>query len=108
MTTISTKSNEGGLVVTSNDGMLDSASSVLEVSATNVEYNQPVLHIKQAGKRRGAASIRTDDPNPDIEFVETGLAGSDPGTERFVTQQERGAVVDFSSLADKGESYVYL
>ena len=57
--------------VTSNDGALDSASAVLEVTATNPEYNQPALHIKQAGEHGGAASIRIDDPNPDIEFIET-------------------------------------
>jgi hypothetical protein len=62
MTTISTKSTEGGLVITSNDGHLDSASAVLEVRATNAEYNQPALRIKQAGQRGGAASIRIDDP----------------------------------------------
>jgi hypothetical protein len=71
MATISTKSNEGALVITSNDGHLDSASAVLEVSATNPEYNQPVLRIKQAGEHGGAASIRIDDPNPDIELIET-------------------------------------
>ena len=48
-----------------------------------VEYNQPVLRIKQADERGGAASIRMDDPNPDIEFVETGLAGPDPGAGKF-------------------------
>jgi hypothetical protein len=58
--------------ITSNDGKLDSASAVLEVAATNPEYNQPALHIKQASIHGGAASIRIDDPNPDIEFVETG------------------------------------
>src|SRR4029434_2202628 len=57
--------------ITSNDGKLTSASAVLEVSATNREYNQPALRIKQAGEHGGAASIRIDDPNPDIEFVET-------------------------------------
>jgi hypothetical protein len=57
--------------ITSNEGALDSASAVLEVTATNPEYNQPALRIKQAGQRGGAASIRIDDPNPDIEFVET-------------------------------------
>ncbi len=57
--------------ITSNEGKLDSASAVLEVSATNPEYNQPALRIKQAGQRGGAASIRIDDQNPDIEFVET-------------------------------------
>ena len=69
--------------ITSNDGKLNSASAVLEVSATNPKYNQPVLRIKQAGKRGGAASIRIDDPNPDIEFVETGLTGPDPGAGKF-------------------------
>ncbi len=57
--------------ITSNDDTLDSASAVLEVAATNPKHNQPALRIKQAGERGGAASIRIDDPNPDIEFVET-------------------------------------
>ena len=57
--------------ITSNDGSLPLASAVLEVIATNPEYNQPALRIKQAGEHGGAASIRIDDPNPDIELVET-------------------------------------
>jgi hypothetical protein len=57
--------------ITSNEGVLNVASAVLEVSATNPDYNQPALRIRQAGERGGAASIRIDDPNPDIEFVET-------------------------------------
>jgi len=57
--------------VTSNEGALPSASAVLEVIATNPAYNQPAMHIRQAGQSGGAASIRIDDPNPDIEFVET-------------------------------------
>ena len=57
--------------ITSNEGSLESASAVLEVTATNPEYNQPALRIRQAGKSGGAASIRIDDPNPDIELVET-------------------------------------
>jgi hypothetical protein len=56
--------------ITSNEGSLESASAVLEVVATNPEYNQPAVRIRQAGKRGGAASIRIDDPNPDIELVE--------------------------------------
>lgn len=72
------------IVITSHDGKLNSASAVLEVSATNPEYNQPVLRIKQAGTRGGAASIRIDDPNPDIEFVETGIKDPpDPGAGKF-------------------------
>jgi hypothetical protein len=69
--------------ITSNDGKLSTASAVLEVSATNPEYNQPALRIKQASKLGGAASIRIDDPNPDIEFVETGLTGLDPGAGKY-------------------------
>src|SRR5262249_40274289 len=57
--------------ITSNEGALDSASAVLEVTATNPAYNQPALRIKQVSGHGGAASIRIDDPNPDIEFVET-------------------------------------
>lgn len=57
--------------ITSHEGTLNSASAVLEVTATNPDYNQPALRIKQAGISGGAASIRIDDPNPDIEFIET-------------------------------------
>ena len=57
--------------ITSNEGALESASAVLEVAATNPEYNQPALRIRQASKCGGAASIRIDDPNPDIELIET-------------------------------------
>jgi hypothetical protein len=70
--------------ITSNDGELSSASAVLEVSATNPDYNQPALRVKQAGTTGGAASIRIDDPNPDIELVETGLTDpADPGAGKF-------------------------
>ena len=69
--------------ITSNDGALDAASAVLEVTATNPECKQPALRIRQAGKRGGAASIRIDDPNPDIEFVGTGLPGTDPNAGKF-------------------------
>ena len=70
--------------ITSNDGALHSASAVLEVAATNPEYNQPALRIIQKSKSGGAASIRIDDPNPDIEFVETGLIDPpDPGAGKF-------------------------
>jgi hypothetical protein len=68
--------------ITSNDGTLPSASAVLEVTATNPEYNQPALRVKQEGTGR-AASIRIDDPNPDIEFVETGLTNPGPGAGKF-------------------------
>jgi hypothetical protein len=68
--------------ITSNDGKLNSASAVLEVSATNREYNQPVLRIKQAGERGGAVSIRIDDPNPDIEFVEIDQDQKDSAVEK--------------------------
>jgi hypothetical protein len=65
--------------ITSNEGKLNSASAVLEVAATNKKFNQPALRIRQAGEHGGAASIRIDDPNPDIEFVETSLRDIDPG-----------------------------
>jgi len=64
--------------ITSNEGELPSASAVLEVSATNPQYNQPALQIRQASTSGGAASIRIDDPNPDIEFVELPRPGDPP------------------------------
>jgi hypothetical protein len=40
------------------------------------------LRIKQAGERGGAAD-QDRRPNPNIEFVETGLTGPDPGAGKF-------------------------
>jgi hypothetical protein len=70
MAMISATSNEGVRTITSNDGDPDFSSAVLTIEATNPDYNQPVLRIKQAGTCGGAVSIRIDDQNPDIEFVE--------------------------------------
>ena len=71
------------MTITSNDGALGSASAVLEISATNPEYNQPALRIRQASSCGGAASIRIDDPNPDIEFVETDQDPNDPAMGKY-------------------------
>jgi hypothetical protein len=68
---------------TSDDGELGSASAVVEVSATNPEYNQPALRVTQKGESGGAASIRIADPNPDIEFVETPAPNPKPGAGKF-------------------------
>ena len=57
--------------IVSHECPTERASAVLLLESTNCEYNQPILRIKQAGRRGGAASIRIDDPNPDIELVET-------------------------------------
>jgi hypothetical protein len=114
--------------ITSNDGALSSASAVLEVSTTNPEYNQPALRIKQAGERGGAASIRIDDPNPDIELIETdqvapvgkyeiavqsdklqinGRNASDTGFETIVVFQRRaaGGNIGFGTTSQFGEGH---
>ena len=57
-----------------DDGALASASSALRVSVANEEYNQPALRIDQTSDSGGAASMKIFDPNPDIEFVESGAA----------------------------------
>lgn len=69
--------------ITSNEGALNSPSAVLEVSATNPEYNQPALRVRQESILGAAASIRIDDPNPDIEFVETKLNQGDPAAGKY-------------------------
>ena len=95
--------------ITSNDGTLDSASAVLEVTATNPEYNQPALRIKQASQRGGAASIRIDDPNPDIEFVETDQDASDPAGQvsrlRFSPTSCRSMAAMLAILASRPSSW---
>jgi hypothetical protein len=81
---------------------------VLEVRATNPEYNQPALHVKQAGERGGAASIRIDDPNPDIEFVETGLMNPPRGAGKFeiAVQADRLQINGRSGSAERFETIV--
>ena len=113
--------------ITTNEGALASASAVLEVTATNPEYNQPTLRIRQAGTRGGAASIRIDDPNPDIEFVETdqvapagkyeiavqadklqinGRNASDTGFETIVVFRLVGVMCWSQSFADKCRDFL--
>jgi hypothetical protein len=86
--------------ITSNEGALDSASAVLEVTATNPEYNQPALRIRQAGKRGGAASIRIDDPNPDIEFIETDQVA--PAGKYEIAVQSDKLQINGRNASDKG------
>ena len=69
--------------ITSNEGTLTSPSAVLEVSNTNLKFNQPALHIKQTSTLGAAASIRIDDPNPDIEFVEIDPKKTDPAAGKY-------------------------
>jgi hypothetical protein len=69
--------------ITSNDGSLASASAVLEVRNTNPKFNQPALHIRQTSALGSAASIRIDDPNPDIEFVEIDPDKTDPAAGKY-------------------------
>jgi len=69
--------------ITSNDGFLSAASAVLEVRNTNPKFNQPALHIKQTSDLGSAASIRIDDPNPDIEFVEVDPKKTDPAAGKY-------------------------
>lgn len=63
----------------------------LESNPPGIPAHRFAVRIKQAVTRGGAASIRIDDPNPDIELVETGLMGSDPGAGMFeiASQAER-------------------
>jgi hypothetical protein len=95
---------------TSDDGELGSASAVVEVSATNEDYNQPALHVKQSGKRGGAASIRIDDPNPDIEFVENDLTNPAPGAGKFeiAVQSDRLQMNGRSGSEEKFDTIVVL
>lgn len=91
--------------ITSNDGRLASASSVLEVSNTNREYNQPALRIKQVSTRGGAASIRIDDPNPDIELIETDQV-SPAGKFEIAVQADKFQINGRNAIDDSFEPVV--
>ena len=91
--------------ITSNEGELESASAVLEVIATNPEYNQPALRIKQESKAGGAASIRIDDPNPDIEFIETDLT-SPAGKYEIAVQSDKLQINGRNANDDRFETIV--
>jgi len=53
------------------------------VSISSDGSEQPLLRLIQTGTSGNAASIRIDDPNPDIELVETGLNHPDPEAGKF-------------------------
>jgi hypothetical protein len=75
--------------IETDQGELDSITPLLELRATNEQYNQPLLRIVvEKSRKGGAASIRIDDPNPDIELIELPAEGessdpSDPGKGRY-------------------------
>lgn len=52
-------------------------------SMTSDDDEQPLLRLIQHSSTGAAASIRIDDPNPDIEFVETGLTNPDAEAGKF-------------------------
>jgi hypothetical protein len=53
------------------------------VAMTSDDDEQPLLRLIQKGSTGKAASIRIDDPNPDIELVETGLSLPDSEAGKF-------------------------
>lgn len=63
-------STEQGLEVFSSLGAGAGQNLVL-IETDNVLWDRPLLRINDVSTAGGAASIRLDGPNPDIEFVET-------------------------------------
>jgi hypothetical protein len=70
---------------------------VLEVTATNLEYNQPALRIRQASSRGGAASIRIDDP---IRI----LSSSKPNRIQTIRQRESTVAVQSDKFQINGRN----
>jgi len=105
--TVSFTSNDGKptVSITSNDGFLNSESAVLVISATNEEYNQPALRIEQVSTLGAAASIKILDPNPDIEFVETGEV-SPAGKYEIAVQSDRLQLNGRNALDDGFETFM--
>lgn len=63
-------STEQGLEVTSSLGAGAGQNLVL-IETTDAAWDRPLLRINDVSTAGGAASIRLDGPNPDIEFIET-------------------------------------
>ncbi len=61
---------EQGLEVTSSLGAGAGQNLVL-IETTDAAWDRPLLRINDVSTAGGAASIRLDGPNPDIEFIET-------------------------------------
>ena len=64
-------STEEGLKVVSSLGA-GAGLNLVMIETTNVLWDRPMLRINGVSSLGGAANIRIDDPNPDIEFIETG------------------------------------
>ena len=47
------------------------SENLMYIEATNVNWDRPLLRIIDSSTSGGAANIRIDSPNPDIEFVES-------------------------------------
>lgn len=78
---------EQGLEVVSSFGTGAGQNLVL-IETTNPLWDRPMLRINGVSDLGGAANIRIDDPNPDIEFIETGQV-SPAGKFEISVQEDR-------------------
>ena len=59
------------LVIQTSHASPTSDSNLVRIESENASYDRPLLRIIDQSTAGGAASIRIDSPNPDIEFVES-------------------------------------
>jgi hypothetical protein len=60
-----------GLQVYTNQATPQGSENLVFIKAANAGWNRPLLRVNDVSTAGGAANIRIDSPNPDIEFVET-------------------------------------
>lgn len=69
--TITSDTSGNGLVVSSAKGAGAGTENLVVIETTDTLWDRPLLRINDSSTSGGAANIRIDSPNPDIEFVES-------------------------------------
>lgn len=68
--TVATSEADSGLTISSAISNPSDNMNLFKVETTDDEWNRPLVRINDNSTTGGAANIRLDSPNPDIEFVE--------------------------------------
>ncbi|MFM2374848.1 MAG: hypothetical protein RLZZ234_843 [Candidatus Parcubacteria bacterium] len=72
MLQISDTSNAtGGLYIASSQSTPAGSVNLATFETTNANWDRPLVRINDISTNGGAANVRLDSPNPDIEFIET-------------------------------------
>jgi hypothetical protein len=100
-----TKNPGNAVSIFSNNGSPSVGANLLLLATMNDSYDRPLLRIIDASESGGAASIRMDSPNPDIELVENDQT-SPQGKFELAVQSDRFQINSRNAADNSFENFI--